>query len=208
MDEDQSEEVEPIGRRRLRSLITGGAELAGGAIGGALGFLAAGPAGAAALGAGGSLAANVLSHIGTDIADRFLGPREQVRIGGVLALSAARIKERLDSGEQIRSDGFFNPKPDGRADAEEVAENILLKAQRESEEKKIPFMANLLSNVAFDTSVSGQMAHQIVKSVESLTYRQLCLLSLFSGLVEFSLRKNDYRSIKSFPVYPLDACRG
>lgn len=83
MIDDVTPEEEPKSRRTLRALITGGAEIAGGAIGGALGFLAAGPAGAAALGAGGSVAGLALSHVGEDIADRFLGPREKVRIGGV-----------------------------------------------------------------------------------------------------------------------------
>lgn len=186
-------------RHPLRSLITGGAEIAGGAVGGALGFLAAGPAGAAVLGAGGTLAAMALSHIGEEIAGRFLGPREKVRVGGVLALSASKIKERVQAGEQIRDDGFFDAKPDGRPDAEEVAESILLKAQREAEEKKLPYMANLLTNVAFDKSVNGQLAHQIVKAAEALTYRQLCLLSLFSGLAQHNLRGSNYRGVGAFP---------
>ena len=200
MVDDQTPEEEPKRRRTLRSLITGGAEIAGGAVGGALGFLAAGPAGAAAFSAGGTLAAMALSHVGEDIADRFLGPREKVRVGGVLALSAAKISERIEAGEQIRDDGFFDSKPDGRPDAEEVAENILLKAQREAEEKKLPFMANLLSNVAFDTAISGQLAHQIVKAAEALTYRQLCLLLLFSSNATAHLRNADYRGVQSFPL--------
>lgn len=198
MNDDGAPDEEPKSRRTLRALITGGAEIAGGAIGGALGFLAAGPAGAAALGAGGSIAGLALSHVGEDIANRFLGPREKVRIGGVLALSAAKIKERIDAGEAVRDDGFFEPKADNRPEAEEVAESILLKAQREAEEKKLPYMANLLSNVAFDKTVSGQMAHQIVKIAEVLTYRQLCLLFLFSGLLVVPLRKTDYRGVQSF----------
>lgn len=81
-----------------------------------------------------------------------------------------------------------------------MAENILLKTQREAEEKKLPYMANLLANVAFDISISGQMAHQIVKAAEALTYRQICLLALFSGLLPFPLRKTDYRSKNEFPT--------
>tara|TARA_R110002074_G_C12549784_1_gene666485 strand:+ start:204 stop:1013 length:810 start_codon:yes stop_codon:yes gene_type:complete len=195
----QSSEEEPKKSRALHSLINRGSEIAGGAVGGALGFLAAGPLGAAALGAGGALAAIALTHVGAEIADRFLGPREKVRVGGVLALSAARIKERIDAGEKIRDDGFFDAKQEGRSDAEEVAENILLKAQREAEEKKLPFMATLLSNVAFDSSISGQLAHQIVKTAEALTYRQLCLLSLFTNLWQVPLRDTDYRGVGSFP---------
>lgn len=164
-----------------------------------MGFLAAGPAGAAATGAGGVLAAITLKHIGTGIANSLLGPREKVRVGGVLAMSAARIEERIQAGEKIRNDGFFDPKPNGRSDAEEVAENILLKAQREAEEKKLPFMANLLSSVAFDTTIGGQLAHQLVKTAEVLTYRQLCLLFLFSGLIKATLRSTDYRGTRSFP---------
>lgn len=182
----------------VRSLISGSAEIAGAAIGGALGFLAAGPVGAAALSAGGAAAAMALKHVGQEIADRFLGPREQVRVGGVLAISAAKIKERIDAGERVRDDGFFDPQPGGRSDAEEVVESILLKAQREAEEKKLPYMANLLANVAFDKAVSGQMAHQIVKTAEALTYRQLCLLYLFSGMVNVQLRDSDYRGVGSF----------
>lgn len=199
MSDDTVPGEDPTTRRTLRALIVGGAEIAGGAIGGALGFFAAGPAGAAALGAGGSVAGLALSRVGQDIADRFLGPREKVRIGGVLALSAAKIKERVDRGESVRDDGFFEAKTGHRPDAEEVAESILLKSQREAEEKKLPYMANLLSNVAFDKAVSGQMAHQIVKTAEALTYRQLCLLFLFSGTVNFPLRNADYRGGGSFP---------
>lgn len=60
----------------IRRLIDAGAEIAGGAIGGALGFLAAGPAGAAAGGAGGAAAAAVLKHIGGEVSERVLSPRE------------------------------------------------------------------------------------------------------------------------------------
>jgi hypothetical protein len=191
---------EPNSKRTLRGLISGGAEIAGGAIGGALGFFASGPAGAAALAAGGSLAGLALSHVGEEIANRYLGPREKVRIGGVLALSAAQIKKRIDNGEAVRDDGFFESKDGQRPKAEEVAESILSKAQREAEEKKLPYMANLLANVAFEKTVSGEMSHQIARIAESLSYRQLCLIFLFSGLVMAPLRSIDYRAENSFSL--------
>lgn len=183
---------------RIRSLIDGGAEIAGGAVGGALGFLAGGPAGAAALGAGGAAAARVLKHIGNEACERLLGPREKIRLGGVLAVVSAEIDQRIKNGEKIRDDGFFQEKITGRSDAEEVAESILLKSQREPEEKKIPYMGHVLSNVAFKNEISAEMAHQITKAAEQLTYRQLCLLKLAVVKDALGLRSGHYRTQSSF----------
>ena len=178
----------------IRRLINTGAEIAGGAVGGALGFLAGGPVGAALLGAGGAAVAAVLKHIGEEASQRLLGPREQVRIGGVLALAAGEIRQRLEQGEAIRTDGFFDPKGSSRSDAEEVAESVLLKSQREPEEKKIPYMGHLFAAVAFDSRVSAQLAHQVIKTAEQLTYRQLCILKLAVVKQAFALHSGDYRS--------------
>lgn len=187
------------GEERVRTLITGGAELAGGAIGGALGFLAGGPIGAAGLGAGGVAAGKALMHVGDEIAERMLGPREKVRVGGVLAMAANGIAERIGRGEQIRTDGFFDEGARGRSNAQEVAESILLKSQREPEERKLPYIAKLFTNVAFDQNVSAEMAHQLTKTAEQLTYRQLCILRLVDSKNRFGLRAGDYRGQGTFP---------
>lgn len=182
----------------IRRLINTGAEIAGGTVGGALGFLAGGPIGAALLGAGGAAAAAVLKHIGEEASERLLSPREQVRVGGVLAIAAEEIRQRIEQGETVRRDGFFDSKPIGRPDAEEVAESILLKSQREPEEKKIPYMAHLLSGVAFDLEIGPNLAHQIIKAAEQLTYRQLCILKLAVMKEAFALRVGDYRGHDAF----------
>jgi hypothetical protein len=180
-------------------LIETGAEIAGGAIGGALGFLAGGPIGAAAFGAGGAAAAVALNRVGAEVSERLLGPRERVRIAGVLALAAAEIQHRLESGDTIRQDQFFERKTDGRSDGDEVAESVLLKSQREPEERKLPYMAKLLASVSFDSSVSAEMSHQLVKAAEQLTYRQLCLLKVAAVREALGLRGSDYRGQTSFP---------
>lgn len=183
---------------RISRLINNGVEIAGGAVGGALGFLAVGPVGAAALGAGGAAAAMALKRLGQEASERLLGPREQVRVGGVLAIAASEIGQRLSDGDKIRTDGFFYPKETDRSDGEEVAESVLLKSQREPEEKKIPYMGHLLSSVAFEPTVSANMAHQLVKAAEQLTYRQLCILKLAVVKQDFALRATDYRGQQSF----------
>ncbi len=185
-------------RRGISELIGGGAEIAGGAVGGALGFFAGGPVAAAALGAAGTAAAEILKNIGQEVSERLLGPREKVRVGAVLAFAADEINERIAGGEQVRTDGFFDDKPSGRSDAEEVAESVLLRSQREPEEKKIPYMGHLLSGIAFDPQISAHMAHQIVKAAEQLTYRQLCVLKLAVAKQAWELRNGDYRGQGSF----------
>ena len=60
-------------------------------------------------------------------------------------------------------------------------------------------MGHLLSNIAFDASISAPMAHQIIKAAEGLTYRQLCILKLAAVKQSFQLRNSDYRGQGSFP---------
>ena len=178
---------------KIRQLINYGTEIASGAVGGALGFLIGGPVGAVVGGAGAPVAAITLRSIGQEILERQLGPREKVRVGAAFAIAAADIRQQIKNGESVRTDGFFDKKQTGRSDAEEVAESVLLKVQREPEEKKIQYMGYLLSSIAFNPQISVHMAHQLVKVAEQLTYRQLCILKLCVVKDKFGLRDKDYR---------------
>ena len=186
----------------IRRLIEKGTEIAGGSFSGiaatATGFVLGGPEGAVVGGAVGSSAAMGFRWLGTEISSRFMGPREHQRIGYVFTLAASEIAMRIENGEAVREDGFFDERSDSRSDAKEVWEGILMKSQRESEEKKLPFMAHLLASVAFDASVSPNMAHQLTKAAEELTYRQLCIIKLSAVKEQFVLRSEDYRGHGDF----------
>ena len=149
-----------------------------------VGFLA-GPAGV--------IVSGTLKGIGKDIKERQLSPREDFRVGKVLAITALEIHQRIENGESLRADGFFDKKPTGRSDAEEVAEAIMLKCQREPQEKKIEYMGYLLASIAFYPNISADMGHQLVKSAEELTYRQFCILKLAVVKNRFGLCGEDYR---------------
>ena len=187
---------------RLRVMLNKGAEFAGGtagpAVGAVIGTLFAGPAGAAVGGGIGAAATMAFKAIGHELSSRLLSPREQARIGGVFTLAAAEIVDRCKGGESVRDDGYFETGDNGRSDAEEVWESALLKSQREAEEKKLPYMAHLLANLAFNTEISGAMAHQMTKAAESMTYRQLCILQLFATKEKFNLREESYVGQESF----------
>jgi hypothetical protein len=62
--------------------------------------------------------------------NRILAGREKARVGLVYGLAAHRIKERLDRGEQLRADGFFDAHISDRSSADEIAEAVLIAAQK------------------------------------------------------------------------------
>lgn len=179
-------------QKRLRSLIIQGSHLAGGAVSGALGFLAGGPASALILGSMGVLASNALSSIATDISSRILSPREALRVGGVIALGASQIQRRIEAGEELRDDGFFDTSVDGRSPAEEIAESISLKAQREAEERKLPYLANLLASSAFHSWLTLEAAHQLARAAEDLSYRQLAIIGSIPKMDKAAVRQTSY----------------
>ena len=188
--------------KRLRGLIDKGSEItgevAGAAAGSAIGMLFGGPPGAI-IGAGiGAATATTVKSIGHELSSRLLSPREQVRVGGVFTLAAADIVDRCRNGENVRDDSFFEHNTGERSDAEEVWESVLLKSQRESEEKKLPYMAHLLSNLAFNTEISAALAQQLSKAAESMTYRQFCILRLSVIKERFNLRQDSYRGHNRF----------
>ncbi len=170
----------------------------GGSLAGAfLGLLVAGPAGglvgALCGGAGGKAIEIALRAVCQEIWARQSSARERMRVGTVLDVVITEIRRRVEAGESVRADGFFDAKQAGRSDAEEVAESVLLKAQREPEDKKIEYMGHLFASIAFNPEISVQMAHQLIKVAEQLTYRQLCILKLCDVKDKYNLRDKDYR---------------
>lgn len=72
-----------------------------------------------------------------EVTRRVLSRREEARAGGAFLAAAEALEERQDAGQQLRDDGFF-VRSNGRADADEVVEGVLLAAQRSYEERKVP----------------------------------------------------------------------
>ncbi|WP_417224347.1 hypothetical protein [Amphritea sp.] len=168
-----------------KQLIQRGSEIAGAAVGGAIGFLAGGPVGA---GAGAALGISC-THALTDVANRYLSPREEVRIGGVAAIALDELKVRIDRGQPLRDDGFFESKGTDRPSSEEVFEGVLLKAKNTHEEKKLVHLGKLFSNISFESSCSVEEANQLVELAESLTYTHFRILALARRCDQFRTRQ-------------------
>jgi len=188
--------------RTVDDMIKVAAEIAGGAAGATVGFFTAGPAGAALGGGTGPLLAYTFMRLGAEMGRRLLAPREELRIGATFAFAADRIRQKLANGEQIRQDSFFQKQPDERAAADEVLEATLLVAQREHQERKLPFYGNLIANIAFHPEIDRAQGNLLIRLAQRISYRQICLLALFGSpdKQSFALREKDYRNVGSVGI--------
>jgi len=160
-----------------------------GTTGGALlGFLLGGDAPGAAVGAAvGSLVSHALQVSGKEIWERYLTKRGKVRVARVIVLAANEMRNLLQTGARPRTDQFFTAQTPFRSHAEEIVEAVLLKAEREPEERKLPYIAKLLAHIPFESSIDVDMAHQLLRFAETLSYRQYCILELARDTSSFDL---------------------
>jgi hypothetical protein len=92
----------------------------------------------------------------------------------------------------LRDDGFFDPGINNRSTAEEVIEGVLLAAQREHREKKIPYLGNLLASFAIYDDFDRSSANMLIGLSMDLSYTQLCLLAICEETERWKLRTAPY----------------
>ena len=163
-----------MNKDKIKKYLETGADIAGGVVGGAIGLIG-GPEGALL---GGGLGVTVTSGI-KEIISRKLAERENARTAASAAYMFTGIKQKLDSGLQIRQDSFFS-NTNGRSSAEELFEGVLLKCKDQYQEKKIKYISKIFEKVTFDARISTETANQILSMAESFTYRKYCIISFFA----------------------------
>lgn len=186
-------------------LIGLGSEVAGSVAGAAVGLFSAGPAGAVAGAALGPMIAHTFKKIGGEVRRRLLSHQEEVRAGAALAFAVQKVRENVDSGQQVRDDGFFQAAANDRSAADEIVEGALVAAQREHEEKKVQFIGYLVGNLPFSPEIDRATANYLLSLSERLSYRQLTLLRLFADPSAYDLRSSDYRSAQNLTPNQLSA---
>jgi hypothetical protein len=117
-------------------------------------------------------------HVGGEIRQRFLGPREEARIGAVIALAVVAIADELKSGRAPRSDGFFETQGNRPPAAHELLEGVLLKARDAYEERKLPLLANLYQAFVFDANISPALGNHLLELASRLTYQQIVFMAV------------------------------
>jgi len=135
-----------------------------------------------------------IADVFTEFVSRKLTNKEVARIRSVNTMASSIIQDRINAGEKPRSDSFFLQTFAGDSDGHEVIDNIFLQCHREPERKKLPHIAAFLANIYFDANINPEYAHQLIKAIEGLSYRQLCLLKIFATKDQYQLRDTDYRA--------------
>jgi hypothetical protein len=175
------------------------------ALGGTIGYSIGGYEGAMVGAASSEFIMIGIDQIGADFAERVLSPREDYRIGLVFLNSKKKIMEKLAAGAILRTDldipttspACVELPMTERPQYEEIIEGFLLSVQREPEEKKLPFIENLLANVFFDSSIDNDQINLMIKISKNISYRQLCILCIFAQTKNFALRDRNYRKIET-----------
>lgn len=178
----------------LRKMIDLGADVTGRLASACIAALDPSVPGGFAAAAAGPLMKHTLIWLAGEFVSRSLSRREQLRAGATVTYAVAKIRDNLLGDKPLRSDGFFNEDNTGRSSAEEIAEGVVLAAQRDHEEKKLRAYGNLLGNLAFCPQFSRAHSNLLIRLAEKLSYRQLCLLALFhpdAGLTD-QLKKTSY----------------
>lgn len=132
----------------------------------------------------GAMFGEVMRQAGEDFANRALSTREETRVASVLEAATQIVAQRVQAGDSLRADWHMGENPE----AVEVVEGVLRAARDEHQEKKLPYMANLLANLAFDTGIDAGTAYIATDDAENLSWVDCCILSIVMRPTEFPLR--------------------
>jgi hypothetical protein len=109
-----------------------------------------------------------------------VGERERERAESVFAAALKTIIDRLDGGEEMRGNGFFDTEARDPSDAEEIFEGVLRAAFEDHEQRKAQRLGEFFAFVAFNPQVSAGHANHLLELARRLTYEQLLLLGVFA----------------------------
>lgn len=143
-----------------------------------------------------AMAGTGIAAVGADIARRVLSPRQELRVGEVFLQAGAAIKAKEVLGEHIREDGFFDE--GHRSAGHEFAEGVILAAMDSFEEKKIPYLANLMANVAVTPTVDAHTANFALRVADKLSWLQLCLLGIIDRPEDYPMPEEPFEEAKQW----------
>lgn len=173
----------------IEYLIKRGAEITGTTSAGLLSGIVDGAPGIVLGAIHGTLITEVFKKVGAELRSKAVGDRELIRVGAAYSFALEKISAKIADGEQVRSDDFFYDLDYSRAASSEILEAILQFSRNEYEEMKVRHFGYLLANIYFDISIDRARANFLVRLAERLSFRQLCLIQIFSDTKKYKLFK-------------------
>jgi hypothetical protein len=147
-----------------------------------LGTLASGTTASAAVAVFGATAGatvgQLIEQFAQECIHRTCGPRELTRIGATLEWALQDVRRRLEAGETIRADNFFDDSVSDRSAATELLEGISRKAQQEHEERKLSYLGRMFASFLFTEEIDGRVANGLLSLADRLNYQQYHLLCI------------------------------
>jgi hypothetical protein len=137
----------------------------------------------------GAVVGPILEEAGRTVLSRLLGARERRRVEAVVTFTTEAVRRNVEGGMTIRTDSFWEPRGGFAPDAQETFEAVLLAAQRDPEERKLPYMGSLYAYIACDAAMTATASHWLIRTAESLTWSQFKLLALVGRSDEFDLEE-------------------
>lgn len=126
----------------------------------------------------GSIVTQILKNLRDEFVSRHLSRKENSRVNAVIDQAQIFITQKLENGQSVREDDFFKSDGDNISSAEELLEATLVSAQREYEERKLPYLAKLYANIVFDSSISRPIANYLIKLSSEISYRQIIIIQM------------------------------
>lgn len=143
----------------------------------------------------GAVAGTSIAAVGRDVLARIISPRQTVRVGAVFMQAGAEINAQLALGKTIRDDGFWDGE---HSHGSEFAEGVMLAAMATFEERKVPYLANILASVSFADNIDAATANWAIRTGEQLSWLEMCLLGIVTRSDEFPLPDEPMRNAEDW----------
>jgi hypothetical protein len=147
-----------------------------------------------------SAISGLLPQVLNDFSSRILSKREKIKIGAVTQFAINRINENLNDEKSINLEFIKNIDENNWTSAEELYEGVLIKARNEAQEKKIKHIGAIFGNSIFIKDITSEDINHLLSVVDSLTFRKLCIISLYGKKNELFDKYN--LMIKPYTSYP------
>ena len=188
--------------KSLNEILDAGIEIFGSVTGAFIGGAVAGPIGLALGAAFPTILIKSFKKIRNDVLSRNISKREEQKIGAGYYFALKRIESNISRGMTIRKDGFINDE-DILSDSNTILEGVTVQLQKEWELKKLEFYGNFLGNISFRPDININYATVLLRLIESLSYRQICIVAIFKriGTPEIDLSSIESRFKTNYAMH-------